>query len=65
MSSSDIEEVINADVDELGEEDLEELLQDSKSKEEDEIVQKPKMTEKVLIQALKITSELTDRLFCQ
>ncbi len=69
MSSSDVEEVINADVDELGEEDLEELLQDSESEsdseEEVEIVQKPKMTEKVLIQALKITSELTDRLFCQ
>ena len=67
MSSSDVEEVINAEIDDLGEEDLEELLQDSESETESEeevnIVQKSKMTEKVLTQALKLTSELTELLF--
>jgi hypothetical protein len=67
MSSSDIEEVINADIDELGEDNLEELLQDSESdaesEEEVEIVQKSKMTEKVLIQALEMIRESADFLF--
>ena len=60
-NTNHIEEVINTDMDEVGEEHLEDHLQDTESEEEDfNTIPKSPMTEKVLLQALQMAKELAD-----
>ena len=60
-NTNHVEEVINTDMDEVGEEDLEDHLQETESEEEEfETIPKSPMTEKVLLQALKMANELAD-----